>query len=966
MLNDIRKIDNEWSKLTGTYDFLGERELALNLDQYEYYFKLYREQCIALNAGVSFFLYSSVLVILAVNCAYFEYDNSGFWVHFLRKMGLEKRPDLQETIGKQIENYLIDRNFLERKRAGSFRYVGAILEQTGVTRRHLPRFVEFLKFCVNRVGWSGLIVISPYSFEKLLPETGMSKYLINFLRDPAGIEFVTSVARSLEQSTLEQFTRQQSQLDFLLSLKGYRPSFWKELLKLFDQDISRVTPARKSNAIPGPKYVYQPNLNNRFAIIFDEENVRLLHYRFNDDLVLESSIQLFDTDDFEESYDIEIKEDDYEWSKVEIRGWSPEKRPHAFFDSDSGVLLDLNKNISTGEYYLAISDNYIEKLSDENRHVFNEIIIRECGWINTVVPLKGFLVQIRPDTDLSFLGLKIDGTEKKLLAWDKGKRLECAGGFDDVFVGAIPNLITYQPDLFMNKELLLAYDIGNGKEIINDLGRNGFVSLSFSPIVKGKIWAEPIGRQKSFYKYRSRQLSFCCLPLCEINWPENLLAYNERPQVKIESESDMSISFSGDCTAIDDSKKEWVIPPEQTFIEGLLRVGSITIAIVKRLLRASMLDDRMSRVGTVILEDFLNKKTFFLTGNPGSPAKLFLNVNNHDKLLADLGKFDQAGKILFTSDAVKDSLRNFHFPVGEIKVGYNNKAVSTGTKIYNPTEIFNQLCHVEASGFGWIDDIAPSAQEPIRILKRAIDGKITHASLKICEDLPEGVKEWGEEILLCSCFFDRTRVEEYDSFLADNRGSVTFAFGWLEKVRALLSVQQDAGGLNDKNLIKELDKITWRPPVKRWVLEFEQYISKLKIESELFDVLLEWKDEVLSPGVLVEYQCRLAQMLSGRELVNAWKKYRKGKLNEAYGLCSRILDDSISPVSDLATILMNILFYKHGTPEQINQNINHCHDKLAPLLLKSIALGTKKQVDNDDELCDSSYLPLLDEDKEIL
>ena len=196
MHKDINKLESEWASKIADYEFVGK--LALTKDEYEHYSSISCNKCIIQRSdspSLYWSPYKNVLVVLAVNCAYFEYDDDGFWVHFLSRIGLADRNDLQGNIGSIIEDYLFTNHFLDKKKEGPFRYVGAILEQCGVTRRYLPRFAEFLKSGADKYSWEGLIIISKFSYEQLLPEEGMSSYFRKLLAYTAGGELVKNFAR---------------------------------------------------------------------------------------------------------------------------------------------------------------------------------------------------------------------------------------------------------------------------------------------------------------------------------------------------------------------------------------------------------------------------------------------------------------------------------------------------------------------------------------------------------------------------------------------------------------------------------------------------------------------------------------------------------------------------------------------------------------------------------------------------
>jgi len=971
-MKDIGLLAKKWAKEINRYDYLGE--LALTKNDYETHCELFRKQCVTKKDGESptvVFSYCSVLVPLAINCAYFEYDEEGFWTHFLKRLGLSGHDELQGTIGKKIEDYLLEKQFIERRRIGSFRYVGAILEQTGITRRHLPRFVEFLKVATNRFGWSGLITLPSYLYDEILPDTGMSPYLVNFLKDDAGIEFIRSIARSLEQARY-----QQNQLEFLLSLKGYRPSFWAELLEYLAEDCITVSGSKeKINSIPLPRYLYQPTTNNRLAILFDIENVKLRKYRYDDEFVMEPSIQLLTASDIRDSYSVEVEPKNHQWYTIVVNGWLPDQQPYAFFDSDNGELLDVSQKVPLGKCYLVISTDYIAEQSDKHLQRFQDIIIGEYGWldIRIATPLKGYLIEITPNTNLDFFGLKSDTTESRLMGWEKGKTLPEAMGFDKVFLGSVPDLILYQPELFERQDLLLHVDVEEGTPQIRMPDKKGHIKIPFSPPIKGVISVEPLGRQKAFYKYRNKQLSFCCIPSCQIIWPERLLAYDEKAPVRIESEGLITCSFPDNCTAKGDSTNEWELPPEQTFIEGLLSVNKdeITVPIVKHLPRAAMLDSRMTPIDTISVQQLLDEKTFYLTGYSGSQAKLFLCVSGkYNKLLADLGNFDQAGKIQFSSAAIKDSLRNLEITVGTIGVGYYGDVVLSGTRLYDTKKMEYQLCQEASFGEDWIEYTASRHRLSLDIVRNLICDRIPSTSFEICEDLPHEMKAWGEEVLYCAKILDKKRIDGKisPSFLKENEQLVS-ALKIITNVQSLHSPSRNEVCKNAQLelFVEEIERITWRPRVKRWRIVFEEYISRVRADLDILGELLKWKEEVLKPGILPEYNSMIAQMPQGRELTNAWKKYLTGADKRAYGRCDAILSDfaCCSPISDLARVLKNILLHKRGMKDGIAMVRFDCHSKLLALVEKSFSLGEDLSSCRETEITGRKYLPLKDSDKSL-
>lgn len=52
------------------------------------------------------FLYPDLVVLLAVNCAYYFYDDAGFWEHFCKIINLPKNDQNKKYLGNMIEELL--------------------------------------------------------------------------------------------------------------------------------------------------------------------------------------------------------------------------------------------------------------------------------------------------------------------------------------------------------------------------------------------------------------------------------------------------------------------------------------------------------------------------------------------------------------------------------------------------------------------------------------------------------------------------------------------------------------------------------------------------------------------------------------------------------------------------------------------------------------------------------------------
>ena len=970
MLADINKLEIEWASKIADYEFVGE--LALTKDEYEYYSSIFSDKCIIQQSdspSLYWSPYKTVLVVLAVNCAYFEYDDDGFWVHFLSRIGLADRNDLQETIGSIIEDYLFANHFLYKKKEGPFRYVGAILEQCGVTRRYLPRFAEFLKSGADKYSLEGLKNIPKIFYEQLLPEEGMSSYLRKFLADTAGREFVKTVARSIVQSQSRQYS---SPLQYLEQLKGFRPSFWRELWELLETDIQKATPTSRIN-IPLPKFVYQPELN-RLAILFDDSNVRFGNYMLEGKKVSYSPVELQFPSDFKEAYSIQVKSKDSDWKPTELKGWSPEKRRYAFFDAENGELLHTQKYLSETDYYLIISTEYLDGLPEKHKEQIEKIEKADFGWLSLPFGMfRGILIGIEPSTDLKFLGFDVDKKDRRHLVWDdNAKRLIGAKDLFDVFVGQLPDLVVIQPELFYDNHLILMSDFGDGPKPIEIPDYSNKIKLDCAVPSKGEIWVEPSGRCREFSEGNVNQrLSFCCLPDCKIIWPDGLHALDEEPVVEIKRDKSISVSFEGECVAIDGDNRHWRIPQRQTFVEGTLTIeGNISIRLARMIHRASLQDEHMSLLHSLTLEEFFNKENFILTGYPKGQAKLFIRECGRNRALADFGRFNETGKLKFNTSALKDTLRRRQFVAGQLCVEYYGKTVLTETRILNIQEIINRLIKLD-DDFRWGDDLVHEQKKALQELRKCIDKRLSKSSLALCDCLPKQLSDWGKEILYCASFFDGTKMEGLgqDPFSQDDNR--VQAFKWLKMARAISNAEKESINASVDTLLADLKAITWRPPIKRWNDEFEKICMNLKADSELTELLLEWKNEVVGKNYFVEYKSRIGQMVAGKDLTNAWKLYAHKDFDRAYWQAKKAIENGSPPVADLALILINILLLRNNSHEQVEDITGKHHRKLLPYIERSILFCKKasgktfKITTKLSDGVDIKVLPLKHEDVQL-
>ena len=142
--NRINELDEEYGKRLNECSFAGEivleedelLKLCCDLKNYSKYL-----QDNKLN---------NVILIMCVNIAYYYYDDSGFfWQHFHDLCDLNSEYFTNTVIGDKVEKNLLCKNLIQFNII--FRYVGAILEQIGITKYNIPIVAAATKELINNM-----------------------------------------------------------------------------------------------------------------------------------------------------------------------------------------------------------------------------------------------------------------------------------------------------------------------------------------------------------------------------------------------------------------------------------------------------------------------------------------------------------------------------------------------------------------------------------------------------------------------------------------------------------------------------------------------------------------------------------------------------------------------------------------------------------------------------------------------
>ncbi len=898
------------------------------------------------------FIHLDLLVLCAVNCAYYYYDNEGFWKHFCKLLGLPLNNYYKDNLGNKIEAWLKKHELLRKERLGTFRYVGAILEQCGITERYLPRFAEFLNTLSEDYGWNGLCAIGFSQYKERIPAQGISKYLTDFLKDRAGWEFVRDVAK-----TMSQYQHDVIKKDDLFKLPGYRPGFWEKLLEHIRQS-RRKDSSQTSTGLPIPKLIFDRD-SEEIAICFDAEFVRQGYYRFNRQRVSKSRFVLTDENDFSESYRIEIRTSQGAWIQKEIEGWNPKKCDYALFVPDKSYVSN-ESSLNKGDYDLIVKENKFE--------VPERIIIGEDDLLFDFGYYKAYRIKISSLHDLSFLGM--DLPERKIggsfLSWqdEKAKMLQGASDFYDVFTGSLPEILVQKAELFRSGKFVLFADFGSGpvRQKITGDSQESVLSFKIPPGTKGKIWVESLARFREFSgQVTIDSLDFCLLPECSVEWPSHLLKNDEAPEIRFYTEKDMSFEIDGGPSL--DSNQVWQIPPMKQVIEGSLKYENISVRLALRVFRSAL------RKKEGMPDNYFEKKDLFkgiglvAAGVPATQSEIFLTLGERKYLLAELGTYGNSGKMSFSSKAIQDALEGVSEPLGCFALADRERIVRTEAIFLNTEDIKN---HLVSGTFRqeWTDGIQnKKLSDFLGGMMQIINGNIRYVPADLVDGLPESLSEWGRELIDCAVVFDDIFAKDFQEDGLHN------GLCWYRKAEAFCRGKSGSRAKQSvENLLDELREIKWRPEISRWQTQFEDIVKDVKADADLDKLIAEWAEEVKGDWK-ISFKSQIASKEMGNKLTNAWRLYyQQENYLQAYRQSKEIFKKAESPVKELACILMNISLIRTGRSEQLtSSDAFQGHRKLMPHIQTLFCKAANRGLpDTKNEGVSPELFPMRDEDQDLL
>jgi len=784
--------------------------------------------------------YRKCLLILAINCMYYKHDEEGFWIHFCNLLNMADNQQSQTWLGVMLEGELMALGLLPHSRPGPFRFVSPLREQCGITRHEIPRFAFLLNHLTERYGWDGIRVLDREEFNQKVTVYVQGRHLCQFLLDDQGWFFTRDVARSASQ-----FQRNVLDLQDLEQLHGYRTGFFRELFRALEKPPGR-TPEPVVTRPPLPRLVFLPDFK-QVALAFDQKGSNAGQYKLSGEIVRRNPIQLESEDMFDLTIDGERLNSDSEWEAWSIAGWLPSRLPVALFHMERGYV-DHRNGVAPGKYYM---------LAPFKKPPPNGVLLNSYGMIDlpfVELDYDAWLVLIEATTNLEFLGIfqrPLDSITN-LISWaEETNKLPGTYDLEKAFIGRLPPIALLRCELFSSNAVGLFVDDGREVRRVKPVDfSDDKVHIDLPIKTRGRIWAEPISRMREFAGLDTLgELSFCLLPECRITWPDRLYRFGDQPEViLVARDNDISLEIEN-AEPIDNSEREWRVMPGVGLVQGYLKSGNCEVPLAHRVFRADIHKRTEARTPFLVSSDFQNPISLIVSGIPRTKAEITLTDGKETRRLGELGIFNEAGEISFSTFAILDALAGYRVPAGQFVVMDGSSGVRTDTLFINCDAICEWITDpTSTTAVQWWPllptPIAEMFTRTLQIREAPLKQVIMPAGT---ESIPVSLIRLFESLRrLCFVFDgaefpdrpDATTGRIISECQAENpeQGKM---LAWFVRAKQVFDAVQRIDGTDADALLVEYSELSWQPPFQRWRDKVAEIVLHLKADVEVLPLVAE-------------------------------------------------------------------------------------------------------------------------------
>jgi len=904
-MDTLKKYLKELESIKQSRGYLGE--LILQEDELQELFESLANADLGKNSREII----ACLTIAAVNCAFYYYDDA-FWKHFCSRVGHSYK---EEFYGEMILKFLKEEGFIryEEIKSGPYKYVSQIRLQSGIAKRDIPQFAQFVKDLCREDGVSNAIVMPLAKFHKAvnkLPDS--AKYLKRFLKSESGWGYTKDVLRHIEAGyTLEE----------LKKVKGFHPDLWQYIFR--ENEFAYLTDTIKYKL---PYLSFRPD-SYQIGISFDKKGISEHAYRMYGITVRREFLPV-GTDELplKDKYYGEIYIQHDGCPKIRqwiVDGWNPLKERFAIFKATPPYKYVKNKkNILPDKYFLIIPEDLDVHNELSKLKVYEEEYI-ELFKEESYIDFKVYCVYLKPDITIESLGIKILPAVDIRIEWEKGgQKLE--GVIDNivVWIEKIKPLRISIPSDLKNK-IVIYYDLGNGKERVEPSQiKDNLLSVDIPYGTKGKVWIKPFGRsQIPEDVWESTEKFFCRFPKCDLQWPKGLLSYNEKPLIVLKSNESIEVEWSypeGIIDISEESEKRWLLPEECQRVEGSIRYRDLDIRIAHPIFRANF------EPKILWLEDLFKRKNITISSLPQNPFILCLFNNESCLEIYEGKKVPKNGKTHLISDDIIDPLKNFKYPVGRFVIKIDDVIKNTGS-VFIHSENLIKSCKEGYIGSDYINYLPDKIRSLIDIVLKIRSGLLEHIGqttneyIESCDS--EKLKQWIAKHFICANVFDNYNCLGFYMEQLDERWNNFYR--WAKDCKSMITKDMNYDINTSKKYFDEgtrFCKLIDELSVERWSHILRLWLKKLETRSRIELLLKEWKKK-LEEGPIDNWSCEITNMRGGSKITRAWYFYMKDKYDEAYrSLNQPEVLETLKEVNEIIDALQSVVkilsLLKSGRSEQ--------------------------------------------------
>lgn len=842
---------------------------------------------------------NNLLLIVAVNIAYFYYDDKGFWKHFYEVCKFEWNTIPAEKVGEKIEKALLDKKLLKYKRSGPFRYVGAILEQTGITNCNILPYARLMQEIIEVYRIKNLRDITYQKYKYMVEYSECSKYLKEYLLDESGWDFTLYILKMLYY--IENKTISINDLD---EFKGMHPGFWREFFKYYslnnticirDKCSTFLKPILLYDKINAVIYIRLPSTEyvlDEFEVISNKRSNINIYLNSNDKLVSKY------TGDFIGKSGEKLK-----W---EICGWDPDSERYAYFHEKYGYIKNI-ENIREGNYYVITN-------SESNIPIGKTIKCLGKLNISALTHFSAFQVKIEENSN------RITHSAKVVLNWANKDNLLALNSYYDIFINDLPQISISNVNMLENDKEILLYDIGYGIKRIRDYKNLSELrkEISVKKIVKGQIWTEDMQRTRvSSNLMFEESLKFCVIPLCELHLPEAF--YSVKDKIMFKSNSHY-INYQN-C-----EKKEnglWLVNEGIETLEGRILVDKGEAYFNYAIYRGYIIVNNDHNQHYFNIDNIQNNDIIRVYGKPKTNIDIAIYDGEQMHTIMPNIKLDEKGEYEFEYYVLKNDLEKLNLEAGMFYLGLSGKHINANMGYFNFRNLLERSCESD-SRIHFLEKINENVARKINQILILYSSKQNHLIYLEPDKNTKELDAIYKMMVIMSQLFDEMIVEDKHGLI------IEFSLTEVKINEVLNTITWYKNAINavDNGLVanicvlkEEYNNLKWYPEIQRWNDKVNKVYLELNNLSDIQKTYIEWAEEVKKQKKL-QLKSNIACRKGGDQLTFAWIEYLKGNYISAIDKLANIYIKEENIITDLKVLLKATIYIKLARISALKNLIN--------------------------------------------